>query len=66
MANDNIKIELQSRRDKNGKTFYIGKIKAPVLLDCRTGCAFLIYISEEGAEELQIASMDNRQKDMED
>ena len=58
MSNKNLTIELKSTKDKNGKTYHIGKIKAPVMIDCSEGVVFLIYTSEENMEELQIASMD--------
>ena len=58
MSSKNLTIELNAREDKNKKVFFIGKIKAPVLIDCREGAVFLIYTSEEGSEELQIAVMD--------
>lgn len=61
MSNKNLIIELKSRKDKNGQTFYVGKIKAPILIDCKEGAVFLIYTSEENSEELQIALMDNKE-----
>lgn len=64
MSNKNLTIELKARRDKDGMVFYVGKIKAPVLIDCSKGASFLIFISDQGAEEMQVASMDdNDQKD---
>lgn len=60
MSSKNLTIELRARPDKNKQTFYVGKIKAPVLIDCSEGAVFLIYISEPGAEELQIAIMDDK------
>jgi hypothetical protein len=36
---------------------------APVLIDCREGAVFLIYTSESGAEEMQIAIMDKKEDD---
>ena len=67
MSNKNLTIDLKKRVDKNGQTFFVGKLRAPVLIDCSEGAVFLIYTSEENAEELQIASMDEKNgKDMED
>ena len=59
---NNIKIELQGRPDKNGQVFFVGKIKAPILIDCSEGAVFLIYTSEAGSEEMQIALMDSKNK----
>jgi len=64
MSNKNITIDLKARKDKDGLTFYVGKIKAPVLIDCKDGAVFLVFVSDKGDEQLQIALMDN--KDTED
>lgn len=63
MSNKNLVIELKSRPDRNGKKFFVGKIKAPILIDCSAGAVFLIYTSEENSEELQIAVMDQKEKE---
>jgi hypothetical protein len=60
MSNKNLIIELKAREDKNHQVFYVGKLKFPGSIDCSEGVVFLIYTSEEGAEELQIALMDNK------
>jgi len=54
-----LKIELEKRPDSYGKTFYIGKIKSPITIDCEKGIAFLVFISAEGEEELQICNLDS-------
>lgn len=64
MSNKNVTIDLKARKDKDGEIFYVGKIKAPVLIDCSKGAVFLVFVSDNGDEQLQIALMDN--KDMED
>lgn len=60
MSNKNVTIDLKSRKDKDGRVFYVGKIKAPVLIDCSPGAVFLIFISDQGEETLQIALMDSK------
>lgn len=57
--NPNLKIDLEPREDKNHQIFYLGKLKIPLLLDCSKGMAFLIFVSQEGEEELQIAELDD-------
>ena len=57
MSANNIKLELNPRKDANGKKFYVAKLEGPYLIDCREGAAFLVFIAEEGAEELQIAAV---------
>lgn len=61
MANKNIVIDLKARKDVDGQKFYVGKVKAPVLIDCSQGAVFLIFISDQGEEQLQIAVMDNKE-----
>jgi hypothetical protein len=60
MSNNNVIIDLKSRKDKDGATFYVGKVKAPVLVDCSDGVVFLVFISDKGEEQLQIAPMDEK------
>jgi hypothetical protein len=60
MSNYNLMIDLKARTDKDGKIFYVGKMKSPVLIDCSEGASFLIFISDQGEEQLQIAPMDNK------
>jgi hypothetical protein len=61
MSNKNVVIDLKSRKDIDGQTFYVGKVKAPVLIDCSHGAVFLIFVSDKGEEQLQIALMDNKE-----
>jgi hypothetical protein len=63
MANNNLKIDLHSREDKDGRIFYVGKLKCPAMLTLKEGVTFLIFVSESGAEQLQIANMDNKDDD---
>ena len=63
MSNKNITIDLKARKDVDGQTFYVGKVKAPVLIDCSVGVVFLVFVSDKGDEQLQIAIMDNKEVD---
>jgi hypothetical protein len=63
MSTKNVAIDLQPRQDKDGRTFYVGKIKAPVLIDCSEGAVFLVFVSEQGQESLQIGLMNGRDND---
>jgi len=60
MSSKNITIDLKAKLDTDGHTFYVGKVEAPVLIDCSKGATFLIFISDVGGEQLQIAPMDNK------
>lgn len=59
MSNKNIIIDLKAKKDVDNRVFYVGKIKAPVLIDCSEGAVFLLFVSDKGEEQLQIALMDN-------
>lgn len=63
MSNKNITIDLKARKDVDGQTFYVGKVEAPVLIDCSNGAVFLVFVSDKGEEQLQIAPMDNKKGD---
>jgi len=60
MHNNNLTIDLKSKKDQHGNTFYIGKLRSPVLIDASKGIAFLVFTSESGSEQLQIAPMIDR------
>lgn len=46
-------IRLERRLDSCGKPFFIGKLQFPGTLDL-SGLAFKAFLSEEGAEELEV------------
>lgn len=52
---NNLKIELDPRLDKEEEVYYLGRLKAPILIDMSEGATFLIFLSDSGTEELQIA-----------
>ena len=60
MSNKNLTIDLKARKDVDGRTFYVGKIEAPVLIDCSEGAVFLVFVSDKGEEQMQIAPMDKK------
>lgn len=63
MSNKNITIDLKARKDVDGQTFYVGKVKAPIMIDCSIGAVFLVFVADKGEEQLQIALMDNKDTD---
>lgn len=63
MSNNNLRIDLKTRLDKDGQKFFVGKLQFPGNLNCKDGVAFLIFVSEEGAEELQITGIDKNNRD---
>lgn len=63
MSNKNITIDLKARKDVDGQTFYVGKVKAPIMIDCSIGTVFLVFVADKGEEQLQIALMDNKDTD---
>lgn len=63
MSNNNLILDFKPRKDKDGRIFYVAKLKGPFAIDCSKGVVFLGFVSESGAEELQIASMDAKDAD---
>lgn len=59
MSNKNLTIDLKTRKDVDKNTFYVGKIKFPGTIDCSKGVVFLVFTSDQGEEQLQIAMMDD-------
>ena len=59
---DKLRVRLDPVLDRNRKTYYLGKLKFPGMLDCTNGIVFLVYTSEEGAEEIQIAEYAPKEK----
>ena len=63
--NNNILVDLEPRTEENTKnskqrTFFVGRIKADVILDASNGISFLIFVSDQGEEELQISVQDRK------
>ncbi len=63
MSNKNVTIDLKARKDVDGQIFYVGKVKAPIMIDCSVGAVFLVFVADKGEEQLQIALMDNKDMD---
>lgn len=63
MANKNLTIDLKKRTDIDGNKFYVGKLEFPGSINCKDGVVFLIFVSDDGSEQLQIANMDKNNKD---
>lgn len=63
MSNKNLTIDLKARKDVDGNTYYVAKLKAPILIDCKQGVVFLVFVSDPDNEALQIAPMDNKEND---
>ena len=75
MSNTNLSIPLEAKKDKQGNTYYMAKLKGPVVLDAHRGLAFFVFVSESGHEELQVAPLvekkwenrdNNRESDRDD
>ena len=56
----NLRIPLNVREDKTPEKniYFISKYKSPISIDLSGGVAFLLFTSESGYEELQIAPLD--------
>jgi hypothetical protein len=58
-----LKIELKKiPRDANGQPYYIGKLQFPGTLDFEEGVSFMVFTSEEGFEEIQMAPLDPQRR----
>jgi len=63
--NNNILVDLEPRMEENTKnskqrTFFVGRVKADVTLDAANGITFLIFVADQGEEELQISVQDRK------
>jgi hypothetical protein len=63
MSNNNLTLDLRPKQDKSGNTFYVGKLKCPALIDASKGVVFLIFTSDQGNEQMQIAPMIEHDRD---
>ena len=63
MSNKNLTVDLKSRKDVDGNKFYVGKLEFPGSISCKDGVVFLVFVSDDGSEQLQIANMDKNNKD---
>lgn len=52
------RIPLTRVTDANGASYFIGKLQLPCSMKFSGGASFMVFTSEEGTEELQIAPMD--------
>lgn len=63
MSNKNLTMKLFPRKDVDGQTFYVGKLKFPGTIQLEEGAVFLVFVSDKGDEQLQIALMDKKDSD---
>lgn len=63
MANNNLSIDLHPRKDADGNTFYVAKLEFPGTIELKDGAVFLVFISDQGNEQLQIGIMDKKNRD---
>lgn len=65
MSSKNLTIDLKTRKDVDKNVFYVGKVKFPGTIDCSKGVVFLVFTSDQGQEQLQIAMMDDEAEKVE-
>jgi hypothetical protein len=53
-----IPCELEKREDSNGDIIYRGRLNIPADITCHNGLILMVFVSEEGCEELQITAYD--------
>lgn len=49
-----IKVRLDRREDKDGKIFYVCKVRHPGKINCLDEACFMVFTSRQNNEELQI------------
>jgi len=60
MSNSNLKVDLYPRKDIDGNTYYVGKLRFNGNITFKDGMTFLIFVSDKGNEQLQLAPMDSK------
>lgn len=56
------KVSLNKVFDRGGRPYYIGKLQFPGTLEFDDGASFMVFTSEDGVEELQIAPVDQTRR----
>lgn len=51
-------VRLTKISDVGGQPYYIGKLQFPGTIEFEKGVCFMVFVSEEGVEELQISPID--------
>jgi len=59
---NNLKIPLYAQKDKNGNTFYVGRLQFPGNINCKDGISFVIFNALPGEEELQIGELQEKDR----
>lgn len=54
-----IAVQLEAKKDENGNTFHTGKLQFNGSLSLDDGQSFMVFISDENFEELQIGPLSN-------
>lgn len=57
----NLTVDIKKREDQDGRVFYVGKLKGPFNINCKDGVTFLVFVSDAGDEQLQIAPLFDKQ-----
>lgn len=55
--NAGIAVKLRANQDANGDIYYTGKLQNSSMLNFNYGISFMVFISEEGSEEMHIRSI---------
>ena len=69
MSDGKFTLELEPGLDRFGKKYYMAKLKGPFLIDCSEkngGVCFMVFVSEEGSEELQISHITSPKRERDD
>jgi hypothetical protein len=58
-----IAVKLRANQDANGDIYYTGKLQHPSMLNFDKGVSIMVFVSEEGSEEMHIRSMPKHKSD---
>ena len=55
-------ITLRKRLDRREETYYTGRLHCNISMDLSAGQSFMVFISDEGFEEIQVGPLDPKRK----
>lgn len=55
-------IELRKRLDRDKEAYYTGRLHCNISMDLTAGQSFMVFVSEDGFEEIQVGPLDPRRK----
>jgi hypothetical protein len=60
---NNLTVPLKTKTDRDGRKYFVGKVRFPGNITCKDGICFLVFLADPGAEEIQICTMEDNNRD---